>query len=149
MYVHHEQVAGYAYAGVHRDRPAYQWSMEVSAYVRSDYHRGGVGRALYTSLFAVLALQGFRSVYAGITLPNPASVGLHNALGFAPVGVYHAIGYKLGAWHDVMWLERAIGPHETAPAPPTALPALLDAPVFGAALAAGLPLLQVRTGAPT
>jgi L-amino acid N-acyltransferase YncA len=148
VYVHDEQVAGYAYAGVHRDRPAYQWSMEVSAYVRADFHRGGVGRALYTSLFAVLALQGFRNVYAGITLPNPASVGLHEALGFTRVGVYHAIGYKLGAWHDVMWLERALGPHAAAPAEPTPLPTLRDTPAFSAALATGLNYLHVRQGSP-
>jgi phosphinothricin acetyltransferase len=146
---HENRVAGYAYAGVHRDRPAYQWSMEVSAYVHADFHRCGMGRALYTSLFAVLTLQGFRSVYAGITLPNPASVGLHEALGFAPVGVYHAIGYKLGAWHDVMWLERALRSYDTDPAAPTPLPALREAPALEGALATGLPFLHVRKGPPT
>jgi len=149
VYVHDDRVAGYAYAGVHRDRPAYQWSMEVSAYVHPEFHRRGVGRALYTSLFAVLVVQGFRNVYAGITLPNPASVGLHEALGFARVGVYHAIGYKLGAWHDVMWLERALGARDGAPAVPTLLPALRDTAAFSAALASGLDFLHVRPGSPT
>jgi L-amino acid N-acyltransferase YncA len=141
---HGDEVAGYAYAGTHRERPAYQWSMEVTAYVRADFHRCGVGRALYTSLFAVLALQGFRRAYAGITLPNPASVGLHTALGFEHVGVFHAIGYKLGAWHDVMWLERAIGPQTSEPAVPTPLPAIRGTPAFDAALATGLDFLHVR-----
>jgi L-amino acid N-acyltransferase YncA len=148
VYTHDEQVAGYAYAGVHRDRPAYQWSTEVSAYVRADFYRRGVGRALYTSLFAVLTLQGFRNAYAGITLPNAASVGLHDALGFTRVGVYRAIGYKLGAWHDVMWLERVLVPHDVEPAVPTPLPALQDA-ALNVALATGLPFLHVREGSPT
>lgn len=142
------EVVGYAYASPHRERPAYQWSVEVSAYVRADVHRAGVARALYTSLFAVLALQGFRNAYAGITLPNAASVGLHAAVGFTPVGVYRNVGYKLGAWHDVLWLERALGPHGPEPAVPTPLPAVRDTPAFQAALAAGLPLLRLGDGAP-
>jgi L-amino acid N-acyltransferase YncA len=145
---HDGAVAGYAYASAHRDRPAYQWSVEVSAYVRADAHRAGVARALYTSLFAVLVLQGFRNAYAGITLPNTASVGLHEAMGFTPVGVYRGVGYKFGAWHDVVWLERALGSRTADPAVPTPLPAVLDTPAFHAALATGLPLLRLKRGAP-
>ena len=136
------RVLGYAYASPHRDRPAYQWSVEVSAYVHADAHRAGVGRALYTSLFAVLALQGFRNAYAGITLPNDASEGMHRALGFAPVGVFRGVGYQLGAWHDVVWLERAIAPHDAEPAPPVPLPELRDARALHAALDAGLSCLR-------
>ena len=117
-------VVGYAYAGAHRDRPAYQWSVETSAYVRDDAHRGGVGRALYAELFALLARQGFRNAYAGITLPNDASVGFHEACGFTRVGVYRGVGYKLGAWHDVLWLERALLPRVSDPQLPIPLPAL-------------------------
>ena len=106
------EVVGYAYASSHRERPAYQWSVEVSAYVRDDFKRRGIGRALYSSLFAVLILQGFRNAYAGITLPNAASVRFHEALGFTTVGVYHRVGYKLGAWHDVMWLARTLAPYD-------------------------------------
>lgn len=94
-------VLGYAYASAHRDRPAYQWLVEVSAYVRSVAQRQGTARALYTSLFAILALQGFRNAYAGITLPNHASVGFHVAMGFTQVGVYKSIGHKHGAWHTM------------------------------------------------
>src|SRR5687767_6604112 len=88
------RVAGYAYGGSHRDRAAYQWSVEVSAYVHHDFHKRGIGRALYTALFAALAAQRYRNAYAGITLPNDASVALHAAVGFTPIGVYRAIGYK-------------------------------------------------------
>ena len=101
-------MVGYAYAGRHRSREAYQWSVEVSVYVAENQHRRGVGRALYTSLVECLRLQGFFHAYAGITLPNPASVGLHESLGFQPVGVYKDVGYKLGQWHTVGWLELII-----------------------------------------
>ena len=131
-------VIGYAYGGQHRDRAAYAWSAEVSAYVHSDTHRAGVGRALYESLFAVLSLQGFRNAYAGITLPNVASVKFHEALGFTPVGVYHDIGYKFGRWHDVAWLERSLGPHETEVRAPRPISEISETPAFLAALAAGL-----------
>ncbi len=146
--VHGGEVVGYAYGGIHRERAAYQWSAEVSAYVRADVHRAGVARALYTSLFAVLVLQGFRNAYAGITLPNEASVGLHEALGFKRVGVYHGIGYKLGTWHDVLWLERALRPRDLHTAAPTPLPALQDSSALDAALAAGLPFLRLGVPRP-
>jgi phosphinothricin acetyltransferase len=141
--VHDGTVLGYAYAGPHRDRPAYQWSVEVSAYVRADVHRAGVGRALYASLFEVLILQGFRRAYAGITLPNEASVALHEAMGFTPVGIFHRVGYKLGAWHDVLWLERALGPRDDEPPIPTPLSALRSTAAFQAALGVGLPFLHL------
>ena len=127
------RVVGYAYAGAHRDRAAYQWSVEVSAYVHHDFHQRGIGRALYSALFAALAVQGFRNAYAGITLPNDASVALHRSVGFTPVGVYRGIGYKLGAWHDVGWYERPLAPRVMDPPVPRPLsectndPALLHA----------------------
>jgi phosphinothricin acetyltransferase len=136
------RVLGYAYAGLHRDRPAYQWSVEVSAYVHPDAHRGGVGAALYTSLFDVLVLQGFRNAYAGITLPNAASVGLHTSLGFTPVGVYRGVGYKLGAWHDVAWFERPLAPRAAEPLAPVPLAALHAAGALARAMDAGLPRVR-------
>lgn len=102
VYTGEDQPVAYAYASAHRARPAYQWSVDVSVYVHTARQRCGVGRALYASLLAVLALQGFRNAYAGIALPNEASVGFHQAVGFTPAGVYHRVGYKLGAWHDVI-----------------------------------------------
>src|ERR1700730_5665039 len=94
-------VWGYSYASKHRDRAAYQWSVDMAVYVRSDRHRRGVGRALYESLFALLRLQGFVAAHGGITLPNPASVALHEAAGFRRIATYPGVGFKLGAWHDV------------------------------------------------
>lgn len=111
-----DRVVGYAYASRHRDRAAYQWCVEVSAYVDGAWQRRGIGRGLYESLFAVLELLGYRNAYAGVTLPNPASEGLHAAVGFTPVGVYRGVGWKLGAWHDVLWLERRLGGAAAAPA---------------------------------
>lgn len=138
------EVLGYAYASPHRDRAAYQWSVEVSAYVRSDMHRSGIARALYTSLFAILTHQGFRNAYAGITLPNAPSVGFHASMGFTPVGVYRGVGYKRGAWHDVAWLERPLAARVGEPAPPTPLPGIAGTRALHAGLAAGLPLLRIR-----
>lgn len=132
-------VVGYAYASRHRERPAYQWSVDVSAYVSRDAHRLGVGRALYTSLFAILIVQGFRNAYAGITLPNAASVGLHTSMGFTPVGVYRHVGYKHGAWHDVAWFERPLAAHTANPEPPLALSDCIGDAGFEAAIRSGLP----------
>ncbi|MFL5576838.1 MAG: arsinothricin resistance N-acetyltransferase ArsN1 family B [Gemmatimonadaceae bacterium] len=141
-------VVGYAYASPHRDRPAYQWSVEVSAYVHAGAHRSGVGRALYESLFALLVLQGFRNAYAGVTLPNPASVGLHTSVGFTQVGVYRGVGYKAGAWHDVAWFERPLAERVTDPPPPRPLATLREEPALLAALDTGLPYLRGRATTP-
>ena len=130
-------VRGYAYASAHRDRAAYQWSVEVSAYVRPDTQRQGTGRALYTSLFAILALQGFRNAYAGIALPNHASVAFHMAMGFTRVGIYTSVGYKRGAWHDVAWLERVLRAHDVEPADPQPLADIIATGEFAVAVRAG------------
>jgi phosphinothricin acetyltransferase len=122
-------VQAYAYASAYAERVCYQWSVTVSVYVADTCKRGGVGRALYGRLFEVLLRQGAYNAFAGITLPNDASVGLHRAMGFEPVGVYPRAGFKLGAWHDVAWMGRALrqpAPGE-APAEPRALPDLLAA----------------------
>lgn len=144
---HAGRVIGYAYASSHRERPAYQWAVEVSAYVHEDQHRQGVGRGLYTSLFALLALQGFRSAYAGVTLPNPASVALHEAVGFTPLGVFHRVGYKHGHWHDVAWFERPLAPYDANPAEPVPITALIsetsDTHLLSEALAIGIPQIRV------
>jgi L-amino acid N-acyltransferase YncA len=103
------ELIGYAYATRHRERACYRWATDVTVYVTPARQRGGVGRALYQTLFTLLAEQGFRMACAGITLPNPASVGLHETLGFRPVGVYRNIGWKLGVWHDVGWWQLELG----------------------------------------
>lgn len=112
------RVCGYAYAGPYKARPAYRWSCEVSVYVERGRTRTGAGRRLYTDLFARLVARGYLTAVAGTTLPNAGSEGLHRALGFAPVGTFHAIGHKLGAWHDVAWFERPLGPRGDDPAEP-------------------------------
>jgi L-amino acid N-acyltransferase YncA len=115
------EVLGYARGGQYKDRAAYQWSVETSVYIRTTAHRSGLGRRLYGVLFDLLALQGFFTAYAGVTLPNPASVGLHESLGFTPVGVYRAAGYKFGAWHDVGWWQRPLQPLVLDPPTPRAI----------------------------
>ena len=105
VYVIDGQVAGYAYASSHRERPAYRWAADASAYIDKDFHRLGIGRTLYTALFDLLQRQGYYVVHAGITLPNAGSVGLHEAMGFQKVGVFQKVGYKMGKWHDVAWYQ--------------------------------------------
>jgi L-amino acid N-acyltransferase YncA len=139
---HDGQLLGYAYAGAHGSRAAYQWSVDVSVYVHEEARRTGVGRALYTSLFAALELQGYYNAYAGATLPNPASVGLHESVGFRPVGVYRGVGYKLGAWHDVGWWHLPIRERVEDPDPPADLPSVLGSEEWNAALASGLSFLR-------
>ncbi|MEP6691502.1 MAG: arsinothricin resistance N-acetyltransferase ArsN1 family B [Gemmatimonadaceae bacterium] len=129
------RVIGYAYASPHRERLAYQWSVDVSAYVRDDAQRRGVGRALYTALFAILAMQGYRTAYAGITLPNAASEGMHRALGFEPVGIYRGVGYKMGAWRDVVWLARSLAPRVDDPPAPLPIEAVAGDDAIARAIA--------------
>jgi phosphinothricin acetyltransferase len=102
------EIAGYAYAGRHNVRAAYQWSVDTSVYVGEAHRGAGVGRALYERLLDLLRRQGFYVAHAGITLPNPASVRLHESFGFQPVGVYPAVGWKFGAWRDVGWWQRLL-----------------------------------------
>lgn len=113
-----EEVCGYAYACAHRERAAYRWSVDVAVYIGPAHQRTGMGRALYTALFRILARQGYFKAYAGITLPNLASVGLHEAMGFTPVGIYRGVGYKLGAWRDVGWWQLDLQPECAEPPEP-------------------------------
>ncbi|NUT94890.1 MAG: N-acetyltransferase [Saccharothrix sp.] len=112
------RVVGYAYGGPFKAREAYRWSCEVSVYLEPGLRRTGGGRALYEALFERLAARGYRTAAAGMTLPNDASVGLHRALGFEPVGVYRRIGWKNGAWRDVAWTQREIATGDDPPAEP-------------------------------
>lgn len=109
------QVVGYAYATAFNERPAYRWSASVSVYVADEARGDGVGRALYEALFERLRECGFRMACAGITLPNEASVGLHESLGFEQIGVNRSIGWKQGAWHDVGWFQRELSPAGQGP----------------------------------
>ena len=117
---HDGQVIGYAYAAVHRERAGYRWSADISVYVAPTAQGRGVGRALYDVLIPMLREQGFVNVYAGITLPNPASVGLHEGIGMRRIGVYERVGWKFGAWRDVAWYGMRIA--EPAGLPPEVRP---------------------------
>ena len=101
-------VAGYAYGSPHRTRAAYSSSCDVAVYVDPAHSRRGIGRALYAELLPLLASQGYHAAFAGIALPNDGSVGLHEAMGFTPVGIYREVGWKLGGWRDVGWWQRLL-----------------------------------------
>jgi phosphinothricin acetyltransferase len=128
------EVTGYAYASPHRDRTAYRWSVDVAVYIHSAHHRRGLGRALYEKLFALLKLQGFFVAHAGVTLPNAASVGLHESLGFVPVGVYPAVGWKFGAWRDVGWWRLPLRELVATPPPPLTVAEARELPGWAALL---------------
>ena len=113
------RIVGYAHGGVYKARAAYRWACEVSVYVEVGRRRTGAGRMLYQALLRLLAERGYRVAVAGMTLPNDASGALHRALGFEPVGTYRRIGFKHGAWHDVAWMQRALGAGGDPPAEPS------------------------------
>jgi phosphinothricin acetyltransferase len=122
-------VIGYAYSGPHHARPGYRWSVNLSAYVADGQRGRGIGRRLYDELLGLLRRQGFVNAYAGITLPNPASERLHEAIGMRRFAVYRQVGYKFGAWHDVAWYELRLAEPTAAPAEPVPLPDLRGGPM--------------------
>ena len=121
-----DQVVGYAYASRHHERAAYRWAADVTVYISGDHHRRGVGRALYDALFGLLERQGVYEVCAGVTLPNDASVGLHEAMGFVPVGVYRDIAFKFGQWRSVGWWQMSLRPRSEGPPAELGPPVRLD-----------------------
>jgi len=114
------RVDGYVYASRHRERAAYRWAVDVTAYVREDARGTGVGKRLYTRLCPLLADLGYHQAFAGIALPNDASVALHEAVGFVAIGVYRNVGFKAGRWRDVGWWQKPLRPLEDHPAAPRA-----------------------------
>lgn len=120
------RVVGYAYAGRHHERPGYRWSVDISVYVAPAFARRGIGRLLYAELLAILRRQGFVNVYAGIALPNVASVALHQGIGMRLVGTYERVGFKLGAWIDVAWYGMRLTDPDGTPPEPIPLVELLD-----------------------
>ena len=120
---HDQEIIGYAYGSKHRYRTAYSWSAESTVYVEERFHRKGVARILYETLFALLRLQGYVNVYAGVTVPNPKSEAFHLSMGFYEVGTFRNIGFKHGAWHDTRWFQLHLVDH---PEPPERLRTILE-----------------------
>lgn len=118
------EIAGYTYAGKHRDRTGYQWCTETSVYVAEKFYRRGIAHALYSALFEILKLQGYVNAYAVITLPNTESISFHEKFGFTYFATFKNIGYKLGRWHDVGWWHKQINHASAETIPPVRFPAL-------------------------
>ena len=123
-------VVGFAYAGKHSQRAGYRWTVDVTVYVRDTERRTGVGRQLYQVLLGTLRLQGFRSAFAEIVLPNPGSVRLHEFMGFKHVGIHNDIGHKLGRWHDIGYWRLGLADGPEPPSEPVPFAALMHTPAF-------------------
>lgn len=101
-------IAGYAYGSPHRLREAYRYSCDVAIYIDPVHAGAGIGKAIYETLLPLLATRGMHAAFAGIALPNDASIALHEAAGFTPIGTYREVGYKFGAWRDVGWWQKLL-----------------------------------------
>jgi len=132
-----DRIVGYAYAHSHMEREAYQWDAALSIYLDEHFTSKGLGTRLYRTLIDILIAQGFKTVYAGVTVPNPKSESLHVSLGFQPVGTYRKTGYKNGEWHDVRRYEKQIAPYDFAPAPIEPITRVAREKLFAAGLEAG------------
>jgi phosphinothricin acetyltransferase len=128
--LHDNKIIGYAYAGFHRYRTAYQWSCESSVYLLPEFHHKGIASILYETLFSLLRIQGYINVYAGISLPNEKSVGFHQSFGFKKIGIYKKIGYKFDKWHDVEWFQFHLQEHIHNPSIPRSIPAISGSELF-------------------
>lgn len=103
-----EGVVGYASSSPHRPKGAYETTVETTVYVASGHTGRGIGSALYQALLAELETEDVHRACAGITLPNPASVRLHERCGFRRVGTFTDQGRKFGRYWDVAWFERPV-----------------------------------------
>ena len=136
------QIAGYAYGSPFRSRSAYQWTVETTVYVHSDYQRRGVSRALYTSLIAILRRQGYCNAIGVIALPNDGSVRAHETLGFRKIGVFENMGYKRNEWRDTGWWQLELRPMPPEPQAPRPVMDLARQAGFGELLRVGLPFVK-------
>jgi L-amino acid N-acyltransferase YncA len=136
------EITGYAYAGRFNPRAAYQWTVETTVYVDRAQHRRGVGRALYTSLLDCLRVQGYCTAIGIIALPNAASIGLHESLGFRAAGTFPSVGYKLGGWRDVGWWQLRLKARPRSPTPPMGLAAAVRTADWSRAMEKGEMLLR-------
>jgi L-amino acid N-acyltransferase YncA len=139
------QIAGYVYASRHRERAAYRWAVDVAVYIAAAQQRRGLGRTLYDTLFSILREQGFFKAIAGITLPNAASVGLHERMGFREAAVFRGVGYKCGRWLDVGWWQLDLQPERDSPPDPQSFSSMSGSAGVAAALAEGQRKLAAKT----
>ncbi len=139
-----DRILGYVYATRLRERAAYQWVVEVAVYISPEHQRRGLARVLYTTLFSLLRIQGYFKAFASVSLPNDASQGFHQNLGFRPAGNFEGAGYKGGEWVDVGWWQRELQPLVDAPLDPRSFPAIRNDPRIAAALAEGGRLANSR-----
>jgi L-amino acid N-acyltransferase YncA len=123
-------ILGYAYGSMHRTKTAYQWSPESTIYVDKNRHGKRLGRILYQTLFSLLKMQGYVNVYAGVTVPNEKSEGLHTSLGFELIGDFKNVGFKQGKWHDVRWLVLHLVKHNDNPPPPIPMEGIRETEEF-------------------
>ncbi|MCP4442692.1 MAG: N-acetyltransferase [Aureispira sp.] len=136
------QIAGYAYASRHRSRGAYQWTRELSVYVHPHFRKRKIATALYLTIIQLLKLQNFRNALAGITMPNRASILLHEHLGFELVGTYNNIGYKLGKSHQVSWWERTLIPSSIPMVPIKTMQEVVETAEWQEQLKSGIRLIR-------
>jgi phosphinothricin acetyltransferase len=137
------EIAGYVYASQHRERAAYRWAVDVAVYVADAHRRRSVGRALYTSLLALVRDLGYFQAYAGITLPNSGSVGLHQAMGFEQVAFFPNVGFKMGQWRDVGWWRLQLSPVVDDPKNPRPFRELHNSPSVYKALNEGMQRIRL------
>lgn len=119
-------IAGYAYASKHGERAAYRWSADLSVYIHERFHRNHIASELYTKVIELLQKQGYFTVYAGVSTPNPKSEAFHNAYGFRCLGEFKNVGYKLGEWRGVAWYELPIAEYHTEPSEPKAIRDIIE-----------------------
>ncbi|MBR2407475.1 MAG: N-acetyltransferase [Lachnospiraceae bacterium] len=114
-------IAGYAFASKHGERAAYRWSADLSVYIHERFHRNHIASELYEAVIELLRTQGYYTVYAGVSTPNPKSEAFHHAYGFRCLGEFKNVGYKLGEWRGVAWYELPIAEYGKAPSEPKSI----------------------------
>jgi L-amino acid N-acyltransferase YncA len=116
--LNNNNIVGFSYGSTHRYRTAYQWSPESTIYLAPEFHKKGLGRILYKTLFEILKLQGYYNVFAGVALPNQKSIVFHQAMGFEEIGIFKKVGYKHGNWHDTHWFQLSLNEYKPNPTTP-------------------------------
>jgi len=136
--LYNDKVIGFTCASKHRYRDAYKWTVEVSVYVDGGFRKRKVATGLYTALFEVLKAQYIRNALAGITLPNEASAGFHESMGFKKIAEYENIGFKLGRWHNTGWWQKSIDQYDSYAKVPVAVDKIVRLIEFQNALQKGM-----------